>query len=181
MKVAEWADKYGNHHWRILWSSYRKLTWVVCELTTTEPGLEALTNWDIRPRVQLALTAIFVQPLQVHHFFNVTFNFGRLASSVATFFYSKFSVGNHMSVAEWADKYGIHLWRILWSSYRKLAWVGIEPTTTEPRSHSLIDLAIMPWVQLALRTIFLQPLQFRHLFSVTFRFGRFPLSITTFI
>ena len=25
----------------------------------------------------------------------------------------------------------IHHWRILWSSYRKLAWVGFEPTTTE--------------------------------------------------
>ena len=36
-----------------------------------------------------------------------------------------------MSVAEWADTYGIHHWRILWSSYRKLAWVGFEPTTTE--------------------------------------------------
>ena len=33
-----------------------------------------------------------------------------LPSSVATF-----------SVAEWNDAYGIHHWRILWSSYRKLA------------------------------------------------------------
>ena len=32
--------------------------------------------------------------------------------------------------------YGIHHWRILRSSYRKLAWVGHEPRTTE--SHSLI-------------------------------------------
>ena len=36
-----------------------------------------------------------------------------------------------MNVAEWADTYGIHQWRILLSSYRKLAWVGFEPTTTE--------------------------------------------------
>ena len=36
-----------------------------------------------------------------------------------------------MSVVEWTDTYGIYHWRILWSSYRKLAWVGFEPTTTE--------------------------------------------------
>ena len=31
-----------------------------------------------------------------------------------------------MSVAEWVDTYGIHHWRIVWSSYRKLAWVGFD-------------------------------------------------------
>ena len=53
-----------------------------------------------------------------------------------------------MSVAEWADTYGIHHWRILWSSYRKLAWVGFEPTTTKFRSDALTDGAIRSWVQL---------------------------------
>ena len=47
--------------------------------------------------------------------------------------------------------YGIHHWRMIWSSYRKLAWVGFEPTTTEFRSDALTDWAIRPWVQLALR------------------------------
>ena len=28
------------------------------------------------------------------------------------------------------DWYGIHHWRILWSGYRKLAWVEFEHTTT---------------------------------------------------
>ena len=42
-----------------------------------------------------------------------------------------------MSVAEWADTYGIHHWRILLSSHRKLAWVRFEPTTTEFRSNAL--------------------------------------------
>ena len=37
--------------------------------------------------------------------------------------------------------YGFHHWRILWSSYRKLAWVGFEPTTTEFHSDPLIDWA----------------------------------------
>ena len=31
-----------------------------------------------------------------------------------------------MSVAERADTYGIHHWQILWSNYRKLAWVGFD-------------------------------------------------------
>ena len=68
-----------------------------------------------------------------------------------------------MSAAEWADTYGIHYWRILRSSYRKLAWVGFEPTTTEFRSDALTDWAIRPWIQLALRANFVQLLQF-HLF-----------------
>ena len=49
-----------------------------------------------------------------------------------------------MSVAEWTDAYGIYHWRILWNSYRKLAWVGFEPTTTEFRSDALTDWAIRP-------------------------------------
>ena len=59
--------------------------------------------------------------------------------------------------------YGIHYWRILRSSYIKLAWVGFETTTTELRSDALTDWAIRPWVQLALRTNFVELLQF-HLF-----------------
>ena len=39
------------------------------------------------------------------------------------------------------------------NSYRKLAWVGFEPTTTEFRSDTTIDWAIRPWVQLALRVL----------------------------
>ena len=39
---------------------------------------------------------------------------------------------------------------ILWSSNRKLAWVGFEPTTTEFRSDALTDWAIRPWPQVAL-------------------------------
>ena len=76
-----------------------------------------------------------------------------------------------MSVAEWVDTYGIHHWRILWSSYRKLAWVRFEPTTTEFRSDALTDWVIRPWVQLALRANFVQLLQFHGLFTVTFHFG----------
>ena len=70
--------------------------------------------------------------------------------------------------------YNIHHWRIIWSSSsgsRKLAWVGFEPRTTEFRSHLLTDWAITPWVQLALRTNFVQLLQFHRLFAVRVHFG----------
>ena len=59
-------------------------------------------------------------------------------------------------VAKWIDTYGIHHWRTFRSSYRKLAWVGFEPTTTEFRSGPLTDWAMRPWVQLALRANFVQ-------------------------
>ena len=48
MSVAEWTDTYDIHHWRILWSSYRKLAWVGFEPTTTEFHSDALTNWEIK-------------------------------------------------------------------------------------------------------------------------------------
>ena len=48
----------------------------------------------------------------------------------------------------------IHHCQTLWSSYRKLAWVGYELTTTEFRSDALTNWAIRPWAQLALRANF---------------------------
>ena len=44
-----------------------------------------------------------------------------------------------MSVVEWIDTYDIHHWSIIWSSYRKLSRVGLEPKTTEFRSDALTD------------------------------------------
>ena len=76
-----------------------------------------------------------------------------------------------MSVAEWTDIHGIHHWRIVWSSYRNLAWVGFEPIATEFRSDALTDWAIRSWVQVALRANFVQLHQFHRLFNVRFHFG----------
>ena len=160
---------YGIHHRRILWSSCRRLGWVGFEPTTTEFRSDTLTDWAVRPWVQLTLTANFVQLLQFH--FSVTFHFGYCFRQSSRLFSSNFYWGNHMSVAEWVDTYGIHHRRILWSSYRKLAWVGFDPTTTEFRSDTLTDWAVRSWVQLSLRANFEQPLQFHRLFSVTFHFG----------
>ena len=65
----------------------------------------------------------------------------------------------------------IHHWRILESSYRKLAWVGFKSTTTESHSGTLTDWPIRPWALLALRANLVQLHQFHRLFSVRFRFG----------
>ena len=54
----------------------------------------------------------------------------------------------------------MHHWKIFRSSYRKLAWVGFKPTTTEFRSDPLTNWAIRPWVQLILRANLVQLLQF---------------------
>ena len=56
MSVAEWTDGYGIYRWTILRSSYGKLAWVEFEPTTTEFRSYALTDWAVRPWVQLALT-----------------------------------------------------------------------------------------------------------------------------
>ena len=126
---------YGIHHWRIPRSSYRKLAWVGFE-PTNRLSYQAMSSSC--SQIQLCTAFIFhttfISLLSVH------VSFRSLPSSVATFV-------NHV-VAEWIYTYGIHHWRIPRSSYRKLAWVGFEPTTTEFCSEGLTDWAIKPWVQL---------------------------------
>ena len=73
---------YGIHHWRIVSSSYRKLAWVVFKPTTTEFCSDTVTDWAIRPWVQLALRTNFVQLLQFHCLFQCQVSFRLLASSV---------------------------------------------------------------------------------------------------
>ena len=66
MSLAEWIGTYSIHHQRSLWNSYRKLAWEEFDPTTTEFRSDALTDWAIRPWVQVALRAHFVQLLQFH-------------------------------------------------------------------------------------------------------------------
>ena len=124
MSVAEWIDTYGIQS-LILWSSYRKLAWVGFEPKSTEFCSDALTNWAIRPWVQHAFRANSVQLLQSHHLFSVIFYFSYCLRQSPHVFQSKFCRGNHMSVVEWVDTYGIHHWRILWSSYRICIYIYI--------------------------------------------------------
>ena len=49
---------YGINHRRIFRSSYRKTTWMGFKPMTTEFHWDALTDWAIRPWVQLALSQL---------------------------------------------------------------------------------------------------------------------------
>ena len=170
ISVAEWPDTYGIHHWRNLWSSYRKLACVGLEPATTEFRSDAWTDWAIRSWVRLSLRARFVQLPQFYHFLSVRFCFGCWVRQLPPLFWLKFSWGNDMSVAEWPDTYGIYYWKIFWRSYRKLAGKRFEPATTDFRSDTLTGRAIRPSVQPILRANIVQLLQFHHLFTVRFNF-----------
>ena len=77
--------------------------------------------------------------------------------------------------------YGTHHWMIFRSSYRKLDWVRFHLTTTEFCSLVLTNSVIRLWVQLALRTNFVQLLQFHHFFSVHTFFRPLSSFVATFI
>ena len=171
MSAAEWTDIYSIHHWRSLWSSYRKLVWVGFVHTIIKFRWNAQTDWAIRPYVQLTLRANFVQLLHFHHLFSLRFHFGCCVRQSPGLFQWKFFSGNHMNAAERTSVYSIQHWRSLWSSYKKLAWVRFEPTITEFGSDASVDWGIRPWVQLAPRVNFVQLLQFHRLLSIRFHLG----------
>ena len=52
------------------------MAWVGFEPMTIEFHSDTLTDWAIRPWVQLTLRANFVQLLQFHRLFRLTFHFG---------------------------------------------------------------------------------------------------------
>ena len=116
----KWTDTYSIHHWRIIWISHRKLVW-----RSNRPSYQVMSS----PRTQSQLCTA----TSISTFVQCRFRFGYCLRQSPRLFWSKFYWGNDMSVAEWTDIYGIHNWRIIWSSYRKLVWVGFEPTTTEFR------------------------------------------------
>ena len=130
---------------------------------TTEFRSDTLMDWALRPWLQLALRANFVQLLLIHLFvqcshFVLAIAFVRCHISFMQNLAQVFTFA-----AEWIDTYGIQHWRIFRSNYRKVAWVGFVSTTTEFRSDTLINWTFKAWVELALRANFLQLLLF-HLF-----------------
>ena len=113
---------------------------------TTEFCSDALTDWAIRPWVQLALRANFLQPLLFHLIVQCSHFISAIAFVIRHICFKRNLAQVIILAAEWIDTYGIHHWRIFRSSYRKLAWVGFEPTTTEFRSDALTDWAIRPCI-----------------------------------
>ena len=142
----ESTDTYCIHDQGIVWSSYRKLAWVAFEPTTTEFRSNDVTDWAIRPWVQLALTANSGQLLQFHCLFSVRFPFDYCLLQSRSFVKFKFSWHSQMNVTEGADMYSIRDWRIIWSSYRKLVWVAFVPTVSKYRLNSPTHWAINPQV-----------------------------------
>ena len=102
----------------------------------------------------------------------LTFHFGHFLRRSPHFLWAKSRKGNH--VIRGMNRY---VWSLplkyLWSIYRKLAWVGFEPTTTEFHSDALTNWAIRLWVQLRLRTNFVQLLQFQ----ISVQYSHFVLAI----
>ena len=152
----------GNHvHSGLNWYIWYSL--VGFEPWTTEFGSDALTDWTIRPWVQLALRAKFVQLLLFH----LSVQFSHFMLAVALVSYHICFMQNLaeiiMFAAEWIDTDGIQHWRIFRSSYGNLAWVGFEPMRNKIHSGALTNWVIKPWVEFTLRAIFLQLLSF-HLF-----------------
>ena len=120
------------------------------EPKTIEFRSDALNDWGIRPWVQLVLRAKFLQLLQFHLFVQCS-SFISVFGLVSNHTYFNRSLAQVISlVAEWIATYGTHHWRNFGSSYRKLAWVGHKPTTSEFRSDAPTDWGIRPWVQLPL-------------------------------
>ena len=52
-------DWYGIHHWRILWSGYRKLAWVEFQHTTTAKEKETNKNKNANKRKKNDLNLIW--------------------------------------------------------------------------------------------------------------------------
>ena len=94
------------------WSSNKKLAWVEFEPTTTEFRSDPLTEWAIRPWVQVTLTASFSELLLFHLFVQCS-----RVISVIVFVSRQICFKQNLAkvitlVVEWIDTYGIHQWRI---------------------------------------------------------------------
>ena len=94
------------------WSSYRKLAWMGFEPITTEFGLDALTDRAIRPWVQLALQANFMQLLQFQLFVQYSHLVLAIVFVSRHICFKKSPAPLITLVAEWIDTYDIHNWRI---------------------------------------------------------------------
>ena len=131
------------------WSSYRKLAWMGFEPTTTEFCSNALTNWAIRPWVQLAHRANFVQLLQFHLFVQCS-HFIPAIAFISHHIYFKQNLAQVITlVVEWIDTYGIHQWRIFEVAIESWVECDLNP---QPLNfvQTLSDWAIRPWAQLSL-------------------------------
>ena len=104
-----------------------------------------ITDLVTRPWVQFALRASFIQLLPCHFLFSVHISCRPLSLSVAIICFKRNLAQVITLVEEWIDTSGIHNWMDFKSMYRKMAWAGFEPKTTELLSVALTNCAIRPW------------------------------------
>ena len=105
-----------------------------------EVAIESWPEWDLNPRPLNSIQMLKLTELSghefnlnsypaLHHYSNfIIYSVSHFILAVCLhqlplLFSLTFSVGNHMSVAEYADIYGIHHWQILWSLTNFLIWV----------------------------------------------------------
>ena len=150
------------------------------QLLNTEFCSDTLTEWAIRPWVQLALRAIFLQLLQFHLFVQCS-RFLSVIAFVSHHICFKQNLAQIiMLVADWTDRYGIHHWKIFRNSYEKLAWVGFGRTTTELCSDALTEWAITPWFSSHSEPTLYSYSSFISLFSVHVLFRSLSSSVAIF-
>ena len=156
----EWINTYDTHHWKIFRSSFRNLARVGFEPTTDEFRSNALTDWPIKPWVELIRWGNFVQQLHYHLL-------GQCSRFISVFAFVRWHICVKLSVilvitlvAAWIDTCGNNHWRIFRSSYRKWDWFGLETATTEFRSDAQTDRSIKTWLQLALTANIVRLLQY---------------------
>lgn len=137
---------------------YRKLVWVSLDPMFTEFHSGTLTNWAIMSRDRFPLTANYLHLLKFHTLLSAVFSFWSLSWLFAHWPQLQSWIRNHVFIitylAKWTNKYGIHHRWVYRSCYRKLAWVRLEPTTTEFRSGALTKWAIRRYDQLVLTAIY---------------------------
>ena len=105
-RIQEWYSPLKD-----FWSNYRKLAWVELETMTTKFRSDALTDWAIRPWVQVVLRANFVQLLQFHLFVQCS-HFNSAIAFVSRHICFKRNLAQEITLAvEWIDTYGIYHWR----------------------------------------------------------------------
>lgn len=86
----------------------------------------------------------------------LTFYFTYCLRQSPNFLKSNTREDNYMGIAEWTDKYSVHLWTSFWSKSRKLTSERFEPTIIEFRSNAQRDWLFRAWLQLALRGYIVQ-------------------------
>ena len=99
------CSPYVIHHWRIF---RRKLAWVGFQPTTIEFCSDALTDWPIKPWVQLPFRPNFLQLLQFHLFVQCSHFISAIALVSRHICFKRNLAEVIKLVVKWIDRNGIY-------------------------------------------------------------------------